>query len=92
VIPKFKNRAACEGTDTDQWFSKDSGEYSNEQLLFRICSGCPAKNECLNYALEYRVTGYWAGTTDRRRKELRRQLGIQAKSVIVEWEMGKQNA
>jgi len=23
VVPKFKNRAACEGTDTDQWFSKE---------------------------------------------------------------------
>lgn len=92
MVPNFKNRAACEGTDTEQWFSKNSGEYSNEPLLFRICKGCPAKSECLSYSLEYRVNGYWAGTTDRKRKELRRQLNIVAKPVLPEWEMGKQNA
>ena len=92
MVPRFKNRPACEGTDTEQWFTGDSGEYRNEPTLFRICRGCPARSECLDYALEYNVIGYWAGTTDRRRKELRRQLKIVAKPLLPEWELHKRGA
>ena len=65
MIPKFKNKPACEGTDNEMWFPHKQGEYKEQQLLFRICNGCPAKAECLEYALEWNVDGYWAGTTDR---------------------------
>ncbi len=92
MLPRFKNRPACEGTDTELWFTADSGEYKNEPTLFRICRGCPARSECLDYALEYNVIGYWAGTTDRRRKELRRQLNIIAKPLLPEWELHKRGA
>jgi hypothetical protein len=88
----FKNSAACEGTDTEQWFSKDSGEYMNERLLFRICQGCPARGECLEYSLHNKVLGYWAGTTERKRKMIRRQLGITAKPVLPEWELNRRGA
>ncbi len=92
MVPRFKNRPACEGTDTEQWFSKDSGEYMNERMLFRICQGCPANNECLDYALNNKVLGYWAGTTERKRKLIRRQLGITAKPVLPEWELNRRGA
>ena len=38
--------------------------------------GCPIFDDCLNYALNVKVHGYWAGTTDTMRKELRRFFGI----------------
>jgi hypothetical protein len=92
VIPKFKNKPACEGTDTDMWFPYKQGEYKEQQLLFRICNGCLAKAECLEYALEYNVDGYWAGTTDRHRKLIRRQRRQIAKPLLPEWELNRRGA
>ncbi len=92
MIPKFKNKPACEGTDTDMWFPYKQGEYKEQQLLFRICNGCPAKAECLEYALEYNVDGYWAGTTDRHRKLIRRQRRQIAKPLLPEWELSRRGA
>lgn len=82
---KFKYRAACEGTDTEQWFTV-SKDYANADLLRRICKGCPARSECLQYALENKVDGFWAGTTYTQRKKIRRQRGIVGKPVLPEWE------
>ena len=92
MIPKFKNRPACEGTDNDMWFPYKQGEYKEMQLLSRICNGCPAKAECLEYALEWNVDGYWAGTTDRQRKLMRRQLGKSARPLLPEWELSRRGA
>lgn len=86
MIPIFKNRAACEGTDTNMWFT-DSSAYKEQQLLLKICKGCSARNECLNYALKYNVLGFWAGTSELIRNNLRKKLNIIGKSVIVEWEI-----
>lgn len=81
MIPKFKNAPACEGTNTEMWFSRNS-EYESEYLLKKICGGCPAKRECLAYALEYEVDGWWANTTAKRRKQIRLEQGIIAKPVL----------
>lgn len=86
MYPKFKNKPACEGTETDMWFT-DTSSYLQEELLFRICQSCPARDECLQYALEYKVMGYWAGTSEVIRKHLRKRLNIHGKSVIPEWEL-----
>ena len=85
MIPKFKNTASCAGTDTELWFT-DSKEYSNVSLLKRICASCPARQECLDYALEYRVMGWWAGTTSAQRDKLRKTFGIKSKAVLDAWD------
>lgn len=84
MIPKFKNRPACEGTNTDMWFEET--DFSNHKLLKRICNGCPARTECLDYALHHNVMGFWGGTTHHQRRMLRRQSGIIPLPVIPEWE------
>lgn len=84
MVPKFKNKAACEGTDTDMWFQ--DRDFSNYRLLRRICNGCPAKRECLDYALYNNVIGFWAGTTMHQRRLLRKQNNIIPIPVIPEWE------
>jgi WhiB family redox-sensing transcriptional regulator len=86
MIPRFKNRPACEGTDTNLWFSAKGNDYPERELLARICNGCPARQECLEYALEYDVDGFWAGTLPRQRSAIRRVRGITAKSMIAKWE------
>lgn len=78
---KFKNRPACEGTDTEMWFPNRS-EYPNKTLLTRICKGCPAKRECLEYSLHNEVEGWWAGTTGYERKRMRKEQGIIPKPVL----------
>lgn len=85
----FNNPANCAGTDTDDWFT-DSTIYANKDMLKKICGACLAKDECLDYALEYNVLGYWAGTSEMERGRMRKALNIIPKSVIPsEWEMAK---
>lgn len=46
-----------------------------------ICSGCPMARSCLYDAVvRHDVSGYVAGTTQRQRTEIRRQLGIVVES------------
>jgi hypothetical protein len=83
----FNNPANCAGTDTEDWFTEVT-IYSNKDTLKRICNACDAKVECLNYALEYNVLGYWAGTSDLERGRMRKKLNIIAKPILIsEWEM-----
>ena len=83
----FNNPANCAGTDTEDWFTEVTN-YSNKDILKRICNSCAAKNECLDYALEYNVLGYWSGTSDLERKNMRKELNIIAKPILIsEWEM-----
>lgn len=85
----FSNPANCAGTDTDDWFT-DKKVYDNKAMLKRICGACLAKDECLEYALENAVIGYWAGTSEKERRVMRRQLNITAKPVLIsEWEMAR---
>jgi hypothetical protein len=85
MIPKFKNRAACDGTDTEMWFLEQ--DFSYNYLLKRICSTCPARVECFDYALHNNVIGFWAGTTYQQRKQIRRENNITAKSITPELEL-----
>lgn len=84
-VLKFKNKPACEGTNTDLWFS-NGAEYPNEYLLKKICETCPALDECLSYALHNDVEGFWAGTSYAKRAKMRKALKIKAKPVFfAEW-------
>ena len=89
---EFKEQAACIGTDTEAWFTEEiydktgSHSYKNSALLKRICGGCPAKPECLKYALEHDVDGWWANTTDAQRKQMRIELNIIARPLYLDYE------
>jgi WhiB family redox-sensing transcriptional regulator len=84
MVIRFKNKPACEGTDTEMWFPET--DWSHNSLLKKICDGCAAKTECLDYALHNDVIGFWAGTTAHAREKQRKLLGIKAQPVIPEWE------
>ena len=86
MLPVFSNPAACEGTDTDQWFPVNSSDYAHKEHLARICASCPVKIECLEYALEYNVEGWWGGTTAAVRRQIRKHRGMTAKPVMPDWE------
>lgn len=86
MIPKFKNRPACEGTDLDSWFPETYSSIDTPYMK-RICSTCSAESECLSYALEYNVIGIWGGTTASDRDRIRKAKGIVAKPIFPEWEL-----
>lgn len=68
--------ASCIGLDPEMFFPTSSMEPELEQLLKKTCMNCPVFDKCLNYALNVKVSGFWAGTTDIKRVELRRFFGI----------------
>jgi hypothetical protein len=61
----WKQRSKCKTltpTESDTLFFYESGQKANKARAF--CSGCPVKQECLNYAILSKEEGVWAGTTD----------------------------
>lgn len=61
--------AACKGKPTD-WFFPERGQSLREQKA--VCAGCPVRQACLDYALEFRVRfGIWGGTSEQERRRLR---------------------
>jgi hypothetical protein len=68
--------AACIGLDPELFFPDSNMSPKIEGLLRKTCMGCPVFDNCLDYALKVKVNGYWAGTTDARRVELRRFFKI----------------
>lgn len=63
--------AACRDADPDTFFPSSDAEAAE---ALRICRGCPVQEECLDWALEFRIGyGVWGGTTERDRRRLRRR-------------------
>lgn len=72
--------AACRATpDPEVFFPATSGGRPSkwEQLLWdeaaEMCSHCPVRVQCLEWALEHDELGIWGGTTDEQRRRMRRK-------------------
>ncbi len=68
--------ASCIGLDPELFFPTNSISPDIEDLLKKTCLGCPIFDDCLEYSLKVKVEGWWAGTTDKDRVELRRFFHI----------------
>jgi hypothetical protein len=67
-LPEFPNLpdASCRDYEFPELFFPDSREQEAKSLplVQAICAGCPARKECLEYALDQQIPhGIWAGTT-----------------------------
>ena len=67
-FPQFTQEPACANApEPDLWFpERDSGfrwSYTPSAILARsICDSCPARLECLDYALQFdNLDGIWGG-------------------------------
>ncbi len=68
--------AACKGHPDLPWFPPDKDELEGQDwssflysIARPICTTCPCREECLNYALENKITyGMWGGLTPEERK------------------------
>ena len=79
----FKNTPSCLGIETDLFFTEDeNSNYLYLDQLKRMCSSCPAKQECFDYSIEYAVFGLWAGTTKNERDDYRSKHGIEGKTLV----------
>jgi len=60
--------APCEEGDADAWWLSHADDADDVALAARCCAGCPARTECLAYALAANERGgIWGGldTTER---------------------------
>lgn len=69
------DEAACLGMDPDLFFPHPTDPLTPE--VEAACLRCGVRSDCLEYALSHERLGYWAGTTEKTRKRMRRSLGIQ---------------
>jgi WhiB family redox-sensing transcriptional regulator len=75
------SQANCLGVDPELFFPVGAIAPSTESTLRRICMNCNVFWDCYDYALNVKVDGYWAGTTETHRKALRKELGIEAMRI-----------
>ena len=82
----FTTEANCIGIDVNMFFTEDgSSTFAEENLLKRTCEACPVKSECLDYALNHAVLGWWGGTSEAQRKRLRQKLNITAEPLFLSY-------
>lgn len=67
----WRQRAACRGIDPDVFYPATDEEAAEAKA---VCSVCPVRETCLEYALGHRERdGVWGGATERERRRLIRQ-------------------
>jgi WhiB family redox-sensing transcriptional regulator len=63
--------ARCRSLAPGEFFPSDGVGVEKAR---RICAQCPVVNDCLEYALEYRIDhGVWGGASERERRRIMRR-------------------
>lgn len=74
-VPDFPT-AACIGADPDLFYPEEAKPARAAKAL---CSGCPVREACLQWALDRNDhNGVWGGLTGKERKARQRELGARA--------------
>jgi WhiB family redox-sensing transcriptional regulator len=67
--PAWMERGACRGEDRDLFFPVLGASTARAKA---VCSGCPVRSECLDYATaDPEIAGIWGGTSAKQRQKLR---------------------
>jgi WhiB family redox-sensing transcriptional regulator len=62
--------ARCKGQDPALWFPRPGG--SAEEAAKAVCRTCPARVQCLNWAVQAdERAGVWGGTSPHERAQIR---------------------
>lgn len=70
----WRDHAACIGLDPETFFPA-RGERI-DPTVEAACARCPVRAQCLDHALHFEKFGYWAGTSERQRRQLRKARNI----------------
>jgi WhiB family redox-sensing transcriptional regulator len=69
--PEWVRWAECAGCDPDLFFPERGASTRQAKA---VCTGCPVREECLEYALSNgEKFGIWGGKSERERRILRRK-------------------
>ncbi len=72
--PDFDGTQPCRELNLEMFFPVDRVEEAKMRSLIRpICNTCAFQADCLEWALNNRELGIWAGTTDHDRKLILRK-------------------
>lgn len=72
-------QASCAEVQPDLFFS-ETGNHIETRLAKSVCAQCPVIEQCLEYALAYRMEfGVWGGLSSQERKSLLRKHKIPRK-------------
>lgn len=66
----WMERAACKGTAVD--LTPDIETPARLEEAKTLCDPCPARTDCLAWAMLHRCEGYWGGTSTYQRKQAMR--------------------
>lgn len=70
----WMQHSSCRGMDPRLWHPERGDDHLGLIIAKQICSICPVKQKCLDYALENNERiGVWGGTTGRERRVIRSQ-------------------
>lgn len=89
-FPRFTHEPSCANAlNPEIWFPDEDStiqaRYARTANFAReICEGCPAREECLDYSLQYEnLSGIWAGLDKHERKAEQITRGIVTKPVTL---------
>lgn len=69
VLGEWSRRSACLGQDPEIFF--DDADPAARTRAVEICTSCPVREECLQWALDSnQADGIWGGLTPRQRRRL----------------------
>jgi WhiB family transcriptional regulator, redox-sensing transcriptional regulator len=77
IGPSWRSAAACRWADPELFFPLSESGQALEQIAEAkaICSRCPVRRQCLEFALRTRPYGIWGGLTELERHRGRRPAG-----------------
>jgi hypothetical protein len=75
--PKFDGSQNCANLDTEFFYpvSELDEQQVTIRMLKKVCSDCPFKQPCQEYALAHERYGFWAGMTTHERDRVRKVKG-----------------
>lgn len=80
----WRGHAICRDTDPELFFPVGTTGYALLQIARakEVCTQCPVRGDCLQYALETNQdSGIWGGTSEDERRILRRQYVARQKAA-----------
>lgn len=71
IRPEWMADAVCAGTDAEAFFPTEGTRDYERAAVKAMCSSCPVRTACLEYALDNREQwGVWGGLTEHERRPL----------------------